>query len=472
MKKIYRLFIIMVLSLVSMTSKAQNDGISLTLLPNSSYNNFYNPGIPVDSKLVFGVGLSNIGFSVYNSSIRYNNLYGFVNGVPEILDANKFINSLDEHDNYINSNFSLDIVRLGASFGKLFVDIDWRLKYNGEFHYSRDFLGFFVNGNGNYLGADNPADFSIGTDINMYSEMGLGLQYKVNDKLSVGIRPKLLMGIANMSVNDDGTKIYTDENTYEMTADVNINIMASTMFNMDDISRLSDFSTYFEEYNSITDIIDYKENIGFGIDFGASYTFNKHIGIAAGVYDLGYIRWNESKVKNNHKDNVVVNDALIDDFNDLLNMNIEFTDLYSDLLEDVWDNDSIYDGDAYKTSLKTRVMLQGYYELNQFARITAIGQMYYVKEKFRPSLTLAYSGSLWKVLNLTASYTLSKYSGNTVGAGIGINLGILDIYAVTDNIMIVSKLNAPTMEMLTTYKAANFRLGMVLTLGNRNKNNK
>ena len=239
-------------------------------------------------------------------------------------NANQFINSLEEHDNYINSNFSFDIFRLGFKVGKLFVDLNWRYKYNSELHYSKDFLGFFINGNGNYLGQDNPADFSIGADLSMYSEKSIGLRYEINDKLAIGIRPKLLTGTANLSINDDGTKIYTDENTYEMTADVNINIKAATMLKMDDIYRFSDFSNYFDDMDTLIldNIFDVKENIGFGIDFGASYDFNEHFGVAAGVYDLGYIKWKNSKVKQNQKDNVVVNDALIDDFEDLLNMNI------------------------------------------------------------------------------------------------------------------------------------------------------
>ena len=302
MKMIYRLFIIMMLVLMANTSKAQNDGISLTLLPHFSYNNFYNPAIPVESNFVVGVGVSNIGLSVFNSSIRYDNLYSVVDGVS-YFDANKFINSLEEHDNFINSNFSMDIFRIGGRIGKLFIDLDWRMKYNGEFHYSKDFLGFFINGNGNYLGHDNPADFSIGADVNFYSEVALGFQYKINDKLSVGIRPKLLLGIANLSVNDDGTKIYTDENTYEMTADVNINIEASTMLNMNDLLRLSEFTTYFDSNAPLVlnEVVDFKENIGFGIDFGASYTFNEHFGVAAGVYDLGYIKWKDAKVKHNQR---------------------------------------------------------------------------------------------------------------------------------------------------------------------------
>ena len=465
MKKIYKLFVMIAMMSLTLTSRAQNDAIALTLLPHLSYNNYYNPGVPIESKFVFGVGFSNIGMSVYNSSVKYQNLFGFdVNGIPNSIDANKFINSLDEHDNFVNANFSMDILRMGMRFNKLFIDFDCRLKFNGEFHYSRDFLGFFVNGNGNYLGHDNPADFSIGVDASVLTEMSLGLQYDITDKLTVGIRPKVLLGIANVNINDDQTKIYTDPDTYEMTADININMQASSVLRMDDVNAIRDFGTLFQEID-INNMFDFKQNLGYAIDFGASYTFNKHLGVSAGVYDLGYVKWEKSKEKHNHKDNVVINDALIDEFEDLLDMNLDFNDMLSDLIEDVWDNDSLYNGPGYKTSLKTRIMLQGYYELMPMARFTAISQLYYVKDKFRPALTLAYSGSFFKFLNFTASYTASKYAGNSIGAGLSLNLGPFNVYVVTDNIMIFTKLHTTPIEMATTYNAANVRLGMVFTLG-------
>ena len=465
MKKIYKLILIAFL-FVTFSAKAQNDGITMTLLPHLSYNNYYNPAMPIDSKVVFGVGVSNIGLSVFNSSIRYDNLFTNKGTDALTLDANKFINSLDEHDNFINTNFSIDIIRLGFKVKRFFFDFDCKFRYNGEFHYSKDFLGFFVNGNGNYLGNNNPADFSIGVDINTFTEMSLGIQYAITDKLTVGIRPKLLVGIANLSVNDDQTMIYTDPNTYEMTADVNINIKASTLLNMD-INRISDIGTYIDSIDNIAieDMFVIDENIGYGIDFGLSYTFNKHFGIAAGVYDLGYITWRNSKEKHNHKDRVVVNDALINDFDELINMNLNFEDLYTDLIEDVWDDDSLYVGADYQTALKTRIMLQAYWELNPLIRFTAISQMYYVKDQFRPAMTLAYSGSFFRFLNFTASYTASKYAGNSVGFGFGVNLGPLNVYAITDNIMILSKLNTSPLEMATSYSSANFRLGLVFTLG-------
>lgn len=467
MKNIYRIILTIVLSMTMFAAKSQNDGISMTLLPHLSYNNFYNPGISIDKKYVIGVGLSNVHFSVYNSSIRYNNLITDNDG-NMILDANKFINSLDEHDNFINTNLSLDILRVGFTIGDLFVDLNWRMRYNGEFHYSRDFVGFFVNGNGNYLGDDNPADFSIGLDLNTFNEISVGLHYDINDKLSIGIRPKLLSGLVNAHINDDGTTIHTDENTYEMTANVNLNLQASTVFGME-MNRLSDVQNYFDSMETFVfeDVFDITENIGFGVDFGASYTFNKHFAVAAGVYDLGYIRWRDSKVKHNHKDNVVVNDAIIDDYNQLLNMDIHLEDLYMDFLEDVWDDDSIFDGGEYKTSLKTRIMLQSYYEFFPMARITGIAQMYYVKDKLRPAFTIAYSGSFFKFLNFTASYTHSKYSGKSIGAGVSVNLGPMNLYVVTDNLMILDKLGASPLEMATTYDSANVRFGLVATFGKK-----
>ena len=105
------------------------------------------------------------------------------------------------------------------------------------------------------------------------------------------------------------------------------------------------------------------------------------------------------------------------------------------------------------------------YELMPMARFTAIGQMYYINKQFRPALTVAYSGSFFRFLNFTASYTASKYSGNYVGAGLSLNFGPLNIYAVTDNIMILTKINAPTAELATSYDAANVRFGIVFTLG-------
>ena len=264
MKKIYSLLIALVLLLGNISAQAQNEGMALSLLPNQPYNNLYNPGVRVNQKLVLGLGISNINVGIYNTSIKYNNLYTQQLGVSA-LDLNKFINSLDDHDNYIGTNFSMDILRVGARFNKLFVDINWRARFNTELHYSKDFLGFFVNGNGHYMGTDNPADFSIGVDANLYTELSVGAQYDINDKLTVGIRPKLLNGIANASVNDDGTMIYTDPNTYEIIANADINIKMSSIVDKD-IHKISEVTDVFDmDSIIISELFNFKRVIDINI---------------------------------------------------------------------------------------------------------------------------------------------------------------------------------------------------------------
>lgn len=462
MKKIYRVIIIIVLLLGSITAKSQNDAIGLTLLPHVPYNNLYNPALPVSSNMYVGVGISNINLSFYNSSIRFNDVYNYENGKPVSINAASIIDGLDEHDNFINSNFSLDILRVGYRYKKLFFNVDWKVRYNSEFHYSKDFLGFFVNGNAHYMG-DNYADFSIGVNMDLISEIAVGVQYQVNDKLIVAARPKLICGAANITVDNDKTKIYTDANTYDMTADVNFNVKYSTLLDFK-FDKIGDLMSMDPKTLNMTDLLKYKDNFGFGIDLGASYVINENFGVAAGIYDLGFIKWTNTREKHHIQDNVVVNDALCDDFEDVMNLELNFEDLVRTVVEDVWGDGQMQDGEDYKTALKTRFMLQGYYEMNPMLRITAVGQLNYANDKMRPSLTLAYSGSFSKIVDLTASYTASRCSGNSIAAGVSFNLGPVRLYAVTDNMLMLTKIASPMVKMLTSYDVVNVRFGLIFTM--------
>ncbi len=466
MKRIVRIVLVAIaLISTSLVSKAQNDGITFTLLPQMPYTNFLNPGIKVPYNGIFGLGVSNISYSIYNSSVRYENLYGVNANGEDVIDGVKLVNNLDEQDNFINGKFSFDVLNIGFRVNKLFIDIDWRMKINSELQFSKDFVGFFVLGNGNYLGQDNPCDFNLGVDIAAYSEFGVGIQYDINNKLTVGVRPKFLLGVANVVVSNDKTKIYTDADSYAISADVNLDIKASSNLNQE-LNHIGDLTSFVDfDKLGIKDFFNFKKSYGFGVDLGASYVFNKHFGIAAGAYDIGFITWRNTKVKKTSKENVVINNAVFGDINDVANMNLDYKSMLSDIVDEIWGDDELIDGDDYTTTLKTKIMLQGYYELNPMLRLTAIGQMYYVNEQMRPAFTIAYSGAFLRFLNLSVSYTNSKYAGSTIGAGVGFHMGLLNLYAVTDNVMVLTKIAAPTIEMSTTYSAVNFRVGLALTIG-------
>ena len=455
MKKLYKYLIVIALVCSSFVSKAQNDGIGFTLLPQIPYGNYYNPGIRVDNRGMVGVAFSNINFSMYNSSVKYSNLYG---SDKSVIDAVKFVNSL-KNDNVINTNFSLDLVNVGFRVKNLFFNIDWRMRMTGQFNYSQDFVGLFVLGNAHYMGANNPCDFGLGMDLSLYHEWGISAQYNVNDKLTVGIRPKVLSGIANATVENKQTKIYTDPTTYAITADVDLNIHMASLLE-GNVQKMEDVGKMIDSVTS-KDLLDFGENIGFGVDFGASYKIDEHFGVAAGVYDLGYIKWTDAKVKRVEKSNVTLNDALFNDYSQLTTFEIDYKSMVQDVIDEVWGNEVLENGADYKTYLKTRLMIQGYYELNPMVRATAIGQLYFDKGKVHPALTIAYSGCFWNHLNLTVNCTMSKYTGTGMGIGIGGHFGPFNIYAVTDNFLNVTKIGAPALELASSFRQANARFGIV-----------
>lgn len=459
MKKMYRFLIVTALVCSSLLTKAQNDGLGLTLLPQMPYMNYYNPGITVPYNGMFGFAISNINYSMYNSSISYKNIFG---EDESVIDAVKFVNSLKDR-NVVNANISLDYMNIGFRVKKLFFNIDWRMRITEEFSYSKDFVGFFVFGNGHYMGEDNPCNFNLGIDMSVYHEMGISAQYSLNDKLTFGIRPKILSGVANATFDNEETKIFTDPETYAISADVDLNVHMASLIE-GDIHELSDVGKMIDSIQ-MSDMLDFGENLGFGIDFGASYKFNDNFGVAAGVYDLGYIKWTDAKVKKVYKTDVTINDALFDDYHDLTNMELDFESMLNDIIDEVWGDELLENGAEYKTYLRTRMMLQGYYELHPMLRVTALGQVYFVKGNVYPAMTLAYSGNFWNILNLTVNYTMSNYTGSSLGAGLGLHLGPLNFFAVTDNILSVTNIGKPIAELATEYKTANIRLGLVLTIG-------
>ena len=462
MKRLYGFLIVIALVCSTFIAKAQNDGVAFTLMPHIPYNNYLNPGIRVPYTGMFGIGFSNFNLSIYNSSIKYNNIYKTNSNGEEVIDGVKFINSLDEKDNYYNFNMSMDLLNIGFRVNKLFFNIDYRLRVNTEFQFSKDFLGLFVLGNAHYLGRDNACDFNIGVNATAFTEFGIGVQYDVNEHLTVGIRPKFLTGIANVNITNKDTKIYTDPNSYAISADVDLDIQAASILESD-ASHIKDLTNITDNNNGSK--IDMKENRGLGVDFGASYKFNEKWGVSAGVYDLGYIRWTDAKQKKVTKTDVTINDALFDDYKDLKTMKLDYKSMLDNVIDAVWGNDTLIGGNSYKTTLRTRLMLQGYYEINPMVRFTAIGQLYSTMSGMKPSFTMAYSGTFINHFDLSLSYSLSKYMGNALGFGFGFHAGPFNIFAVSENVLGLTKMSKPTVEFATAYKTTGFRAGIVWTFG-------
>ena len=90
---------------------------------------------------------------------------------------------------------------------------------------------------------------------------------------------------------------------------------------------------------------------------------------------------------------------------------------------------------AFDFSQLDEIDKQGDYEFAKFHRVSAATQFRFAKNYFQPSLTIAYDGLFFNMIDVCVAYTMQRRSFDNLGVGIGFNLGYLNVYAGTQNII-------------------------------------
>ena len=400
-------------------------------LPSSStiYNGYFS--LPT-GKIQAGVNLG---------AIRYKNLFETnEEGYPTVLTATKFVNSL-ANKNYVGVYDDIELLGVGFRIkDRFFMSVDYRQRANLDFIYSRDVLGLPIYGNMAYV--DSPADLNLSINMNAYQELGISFRHKVNDKISWGVRPKVLFGIANLNTQNLSAQVSTapDDYTISMTYAAAMRAAAIVPFHLA-FNRQDGF--LFEMDDNVGRILKNAfKNPGFGIDLGFSYKFMESLGLSVGVLDLGFINWTTSTVGlSSSLDNA---GGLYD------NGSLTFSGLSQSEIQSLMNGENVSDildtlaqyfpldvnpTGRYMTAITPRAVLQLDYEFAKHHRVSAATQFVFTKNYFQPSLTLAYDGCFFNSIDVCVAYTIQRNSYDNLGVGLGFNLGYLNIYAGTQNII-------------------------------------
>ena len=404
---------------------------------------FQHNNLPSSSTIYNGylsLPTGNIQVGVNLGAIRYKNLFETdEEGYPTVLTATKFVNSLSDK-NYIGVYDDIELFGMGFRIkDRFFLTIDYRLRANMNFTYSRDVLGLPIYGNMAYV--DNPADLNLSINMNAYQELGASFRHKVNDKISWGVRPKVLFGIANVNTEAFSAQVSTDPTDYAISMTYAAAMRAAAIVPFTMTFNPQDGFQLDMDYNAKNILSNAFKNVGFGIDLGFSYKFKESFGLSAGVLDLGFINWKTSTVSLR---------SSLDDAGGLYNEGtLTFSGLTQSDVQSLMDNgiSGILDTLAeyfpmeiaptgkYTTALTPRVVLQADYEFAKYHRVSAATQFRFAKNYFQPSLTLAYDGCFFNSIDVCVAYTIQRNSYDNLGVGLGFNLGFLNIYAGTQNII-------------------------------------
>lgn len=435
---------ILALAILSITGVMAQEVPVTHFMHLNPYQFYSNPTADLPYKNYIAIPLlGNVSAGFHNNALKYDKIFERdENGYPTTITANEFVNSLAKYDNTIAANVNEEILGFGLRVKKkYFLSFSYRVRANAELSFSKDLPGFFISGNMAYLGDDNEADMRLGLQGSAYQEISVGFQHKINEHWTWGTRPKLLFGAFNATTQQLQIRVHTNPDDYTLT--INHEGMAHLASCLPITMNLNNGNYDFEfgDYNH--DVIKNAfRNAGSAIDLGVCYNPTSKIGISLSVIDLGFIRWkaNTYEIESslpNREDNSSLGSL---QFSGLTNEDIEtiITDggvnTLLDSLADYFPLSSM-PGNAYTAMLHTRLQAQFGYTITPSNRLSVLAYGSIYNNRIHPALTIAYNGSFFKIIDLCLAYTLQKNSFSNLAIGLGFNLGPINIYATTHNLL-------------------------------------
>lgn len=482
MKKI----LIVLLAIVSLSKIQAQQDLTIYYMDNIPQRMYQNPSFRPTYKVNIGLPvISSIYADYMSTTITPEALFSTETGTP-ILKLNQFQTEIKKN-NYIGLNTKIDLLSFGFQVGeKNYFSFNATENIFTRTNLPEGMLLLPLTGNAGF--DDHGGDLSFknfGTNFLHYREYGLGWQREWNEKLSVGAKVKYLYGMENIYTKNSSYNLNTNQDTWDWTLSGSMDIRTSGLPINTYIDSNGNIAVGDEELEIANDDVSgylfKRKNHGLGIDLGGQYQVSEKLSVNASVIDLGFIRWKS------YNENFRTNEA------DFVYTGLDLTELiYAgsatedsldaivDRLQKDFQNQTSLSVNqtAYSSPLITRVHLGGQYQLYKTdktgGKAGVLFQTEVYQKALRPSVTLSYNQAVGRWLNASVSYSYINNSFKNLGAGLSLNLGPVQIYAVADNLLALNMTeftdNGESQGMFPkSAKNIHVHAGLNLTFGGKEK---
>jgi hypothetical protein len=472
---------IMILALAVIAADASAQNGQAMYFMNIPQNHLLNPALRPSNSLYIGLPVvSGINLNINNNFVNFSDV--FIKGQPKDsiisflhpgYNVDKFLAKI-KNKNSMEPEVAIQLLGVGFSVGKdgyVFLDINDRI--DGNIVLPGDLFKLALKGNEGFVG--NKIDLSsLRGDIKYYREIGVGFSKNFTDKLRIGIKGKLLFGIADASIDNKALGISVNSD-YSHTFDANlaVNISGPVNVYMDSKHNIDSVvfdNNRFKTSSGITDFLSGKKNMGLGMDIGATYDLTDRIVLSASLTDLGFIRWNKDVTNlkaNNHFEFSGLN--MLDYFNGTKTLD-EIGNNMLDSLKNAFVVSKTKT--SFTTYLPFGISLGGSYNITKQISVGLLSYSRVIEKQFREALTLSANINLGNALSTSLSYTAENYQYDNLGAGLAFRAGIAQFYLVSDRIPISwNKISDKNTNIIlpANWNTFNLRLGMNLVFGNKSK---
>jgi len=401
--------------------KAQND-VSIHLMQIVPQSIYTNPSFTPQAKVYVGLpAISSIYFGISHSGFAYKHLVKRRADDTLYFDVDNMLNKMGKR-NFLSLNYNHELMAFGFKISKNYFSFSASEKISARIAYPKDIFSLLWKGNTQFI--HDPADFSgIGANFSHYREFAFGMNREIIDNLTVGLRAKILFGMANGWTEKSKITLATDPATYDLTVNSHIILNASLPDAVWDTAVSFDPLKY--AFNN--------SNKGLAFDIGATYKINDKFTVAASVLDLGKIKWTTGTRNFSSNDVTFTFEGI--DLNDFFGKDStapDGVDVLVDSLAKTFEFKETQNN--YSNWLPPIIYLTGMYNLTNKDKIGALVRADIFNGGIHPSLTLSYNKRFFNMLHACATYSVMNRSFMNLGFGLSLQLGNFQIYAFNDNI--------------------------------------
>lgn len=371
-------------------------------------------------------------------------------------DKNEFLDNLAPV-NTLQTYGSANLFSVGYQMDNSYYTFDLTQKTYTRFQYNDDVLNFLLTGNKR----GDQFDFSnTNVDFTTYLEAATGNFRKINDRLTVGSRIKILFGEANVSTVNKDLSLITEED-WTIRSDIKIRLSVPGLnIPVNENGEIGLDSIEFDPNLTSAEIMQAAfGNIGLGIDLGLHYKLTDKVMLSGSLIDLAGIRWSANTYSFSQNASYVYRGIEINPSD-----TAGATENFFDSLSTVFRFATTFD--PYYTMLPVKLYVGGTFQVIDWIGFGMLSRTEYYKNRLREQLTLSANFSPLRILTFSLSYTLFNNSYNNFGFGFSARFGPFNMYLISDNISTHYVVDNST-HMVLPYnnRVMNLRVGLNLVFG-------
>jgi hypothetical protein len=432
-----------------------------------------NPAFQPECNFFIGLpGVSPAQLKIQNSPFALKDVVYYDDEIDSLItflhprgDKEAFLALLKE-TNFINTEVSVSLGSFGFRSKNLFFTFDISERLFAQVSYPDDYIRLPI------IGPDEGTTYdfnNFAVDLTALNELSMGVSTKLGDRLTIGVRGKLLFGQANFNTELFDVTFSASETEWPLHTDISFNSSSPYLTDYVELianapldlvfGGLDDMDIEEPTIKEIRKMALNTKNLGLGLDIGADYRINEWLQVSASVVDIGRIKWNNGVLNLKNSADYYFNgvDYILDDDED-------FFDDFTDSIENTFDNFTSTET-SYGTWLPAKVYAGAAFNVHPKISFGLLSRTDFYQGNIREQFTVSANLYPTQILSTTFSYSIIDNYYKNIGFGLALKAFPFNLYIITDT--------GPSVAMwYNEAKYVNLRIGMNLIFGCKKEKSK